>query len=55
MTQIYYVDRLLPVYVSAIQHARLQVSSKPWVLQEDNDHFHGHAVPKGQTESFAGA
>ena len=25
------------------------------VLQEDNDHSHGHAVPKGQTESLVRA
>jgi hypothetical protein len=54
MTQKYYVKRLLPVYTSAIQHARLQDSSKPWVLQEDNDHSHGHIIPKGLDETLAG-
>ena len=53
MTQKYYVERLLPVYVSAIQAARLR-DPQPWILQEDNDQSHGHKPPKGQTSSLAG-
>lgn len=40
MTQKYYTERLLPVYIKAIQKARLQ-HAEPWVLQEDNDGSHG--------------
>jgi hypothetical protein len=36
MTQKYYTERLLPVYINAIQKHRLQ-DSKPWILQEDGD------------------
>ena len=53
MTQKYYVERLLPVYVSAIQAARLR-DPQPWILQEDNDQSHGHKPPKEQTSSLAG-
>jgi hypothetical protein len=45
MTQEYYVKRLLPVYVSVIQHARLR-DPEPWILQEDNDSSHGHKTPR---------
>jgi transposase len=43
MTQKYYVERLLPVYINAIHTARLQLNGelKPWILQEDNDPSHG--------------
>jgi hypothetical protein len=41
MTQKYYTERLLPVYVEAVQKARLR-DSKPWILQEDNDPSHGN-------------
>jgi hypothetical protein len=41
MTQKYYTERLLPVYIEAISKARLR-DSKPWVLQEDNDPSHGN-------------
>jgi hypothetical protein len=40
MTQKYYTERLLPVYISAIQHARLQ-DPQNYLLQEDNDPSHG--------------
>jgi hypothetical protein len=42
MTQKYYIDRLLPVYVNALQQARFQPNGelKPWVLQEDGDPSH---------------
>ena len=40
MTQKYYVDRLLPVYVQAIEDLRAQ-SGGNWILQEDNDPSHG--------------
>jgi hypothetical protein len=36
MTQKYYTDRLLPVYVNTIQKARIR-DSRPWLLQEDRD------------------
>jgi hypothetical protein len=44
MTQKYYTERLLPVYINAIHAARLRDSSWPsnWILQEDNDGSHGH-------------
>lgn len=41
MTQKYYTERLLPVYIDVVQKARLR-DSKPWVLQEDNDPSHGN-------------
>lgn len=39
MTQLYYCQRLLPVYIEAIHKARSQEEGWPnlWVLQEDND------------------
>src|SRR2546423_284514 len=39
MTQKYYVNCLLPVYVNALQQACLQPNGelKPWVFQEDGD------------------
>jgi hypothetical protein len=40
MTQKYYTERLLPVYIEAIQKARLQ-DPGPWLLQEDGDPSHG--------------
>ncbi len=40
MTQKYYVDNLLPVYVQAIESMRL-IDEKPWLLQEDGDPSHG--------------
>lgn len=43
MTQKYYVDRLLPVYVDALQKARFQPNKelKNWIFQEDGDPSHG--------------
>jgi hypothetical protein len=41
MTQKYYTERLLPVYISAIHKARLQ-DPQNWILQEDNDPSHGN-------------
>ena len=41
MTQKYYTERLLPVYIQAVQNARFR-SSNPWQLQEDNDPSHGN-------------
>lgn len=37
MTQKYYVDNLLPVYVNAIQEARMRPGGelKPWLFQEE--------------------
>ena len=40
MTQKYYVDRLLPIYVQAIESMR-EIDDKPWLLQEDGDPSHG--------------
>lgn len=40
MTQKYYCERLLPVYIKAVNKARLQYT-KDWLLQEDNDPSHG--------------
>ena len=40
MTQRYYVDRLLPVYIQAIKDLNAQ-SGGNWILQEDNDPSHG--------------
>lgn len=52
MTQKYYVERLLPVYATAIQEARLR-DNRPWILQEDNDHSHGHRIPKNMSTTLA--
>jgi DDE superfamily endonuclease len=43
MTQKYYTDKLLPVYVDAIHKARSQPGGelKNWILQEDGDPSHG--------------
>jgi hypothetical protein len=40
MTQKYYTERLLPVYIEAIHKARLQNPGN-WLLQEDGDPSHG--------------
>ena len=40
MTQKYYCERLLLVYIKAVQTARLY-DSRPWILQEDGDPSHG--------------
>lgn len=40
MTQKYYTERLLPVYVKAIQEARI-AHNRDIILQEDNDPSHG--------------
>ncbi|KAE9366382.1 hypothetical protein N431DRAFT_438767, partial [Stipitochalara longipes BDJ] len=40
MTQKYYTERLLPVYIEAIQKARLENPGN-WLLQEDGDPSHG--------------
>ena len=40
MTQKYYVERLLPIYVDAIKSMR-EIDDKPWLLQEDGDPSHG--------------
>ena len=51
MTQKYYTERLLPVYIKAIQDARIQgsledgseeIGEVDWLLLEDNDGSHGH-------------
>jgi hypothetical protein len=40
MTQKYYTERLLPVYIRAIQEARISCEQHA-ILQEDNDLTHG--------------
>ena len=40
MTQVYYVDRLLPIYCDAVK-AMEEIDDKPWLLQEDGDPSHG--------------
>ena len=40
MTQKYYTERILPVYIKALHKARLQ-HANPWIFQEDNDPSHG--------------
>jgi len=40
MTQKYYTERLLPVYIEAIHKARLR-DAGPWLFQEDGDPSHG--------------
>jgi len=40
MTQKYYTERLLPVYINAIESQRERVPG-PWLLQEDGDPSHG--------------
>jgi hypothetical protein len=39
MSQKYYTERLLPVYIEAVNNARLQYTEN-WYLQEDNDPSH---------------
>jgi hypothetical protein len=39
MTQKYYTERLLSVYIEAIQKARLH-DTGPWLFQEDGDPSH---------------
>ena len=52
MTQKYYTDRLLPVFISAIKSAEAQ-HGLPFILQEDNDQSHGHRPPQRQAKSLA--
>jgi len=40
MTEKYYCQRLLLVYMNAVHQARLK-EPQPWLLQEDNDSSHG--------------
>ena len=40
MTQKYYVERLLPVYIEAVQGERLRTQNQVY-LQEDGDPSHG--------------
>jgi hypothetical protein len=40
MSQKYYTERLLPIYIKAVNSARL-VHAENWYLQEDNDPSHG--------------
>ena len=44
MTQKYYVDHILPIYVDIIHQQRLRSGAEPdrWILQEDGDPSHGH-------------
>lgn len=51
MTQEYYVERLLPVYISAIKDAQ-EREDLGWILQEDNDKSHGHQDSKLGIESI---
>jgi hypothetical protein len=44
ITQKYYTERLLPVYINAIQKARMQ-DHGPWLFQEDGDPSHGIRKP----------
>ena len=44
ITQKYYTERLLPVYIHAIQEARM-CDLKLWVFQEDNDPSYGTRKP----------
>jgi hypothetical protein len=50
MTQKYYVNRLLPIYVKAMESIRL-IDDKPWLLQEDGDPSHGMRK-RGLTEEY---
>lgn len=55
MTQKYYVERLLPVYVDAIntlQSKHRDAIVKTWYLQEDNDSSHGHNSKDGLATQF---
>jgi hypothetical protein len=40
MTQKYYTERLLPIYIDAVHHGR-SFCSESWYLQEDGDPSHG--------------
>ncbi|KAG9237214.1 hypothetical protein BJ875DRAFT_395659 [Amylocarpus encephaloides] len=44
MTQKYYVERLLLVYIDAIEKARQKIPGN-WLLQEDGDPSHGTKKP----------
>ena len=50
MTQKYYTERLLPVYIDAIQRARSR-DPGPWLFQEDRDPSHG-IRKKGLAQQF---
>jgi hypothetical protein len=39
MTQKYYVNNLLPIYIDAIESMR-EIDDKLWLLMEDSDPFH---------------
>jgi hypothetical protein len=49
MTEKYYYNNLLPVYIKAIQEARFRENGelKLWILQEDNDSLYSHK-PEGK-------
>lgn len=49
MTQIYYADNILPVYISAYEDLEKKRPG-PWILQEDNDGSHG---TRGKGENVA--
>jgi len=48
MTQKYYVERLIPVYIKGIEDLRAQ-SDGNWILQKGNDPSHG-TRKKGLTQ-----
>jgi transposase len=41
MTQEYYSQRLLPIYIGIIKDLKAQYPEKTWILQEDGDPSHG--------------
>ena len=46
MTQKYYTEHILPIYINAIHQACIQDDGwlQPWALQEDNDPSHGNGM-----------
>lgn len=50
MTQKYYTERLLPIYINTVNSLRLWDEQAPWKLQEDGDPSHGF---RGQTPGIA--
>jgi transposase len=51
MTQIYYIEKILPKYISMYENLKNK-RPKSWILQEDNDGSHG---TQGDKENIARA
>jgi DDE superfamily endonuclease len=52
MTQKYYVERLLPTYIDAVNKLQSRYPSQQVLLQEDNDPSHGTGKKKGLAQEL---